>query len=54
MFKFREIREIKPDETRKVVDKKEEGYLKIKPGSKMTYEEAKNFVNSLFVPEESR
>lgn len=45
---FREIREIKKDETRKK-KKEEEGYMQIKPESKMTYDEAKAFVESLFL-----
>lgn len=45
---FREIREIKPDETRKNVKKENEGYKQIKPEGTMTYEEAKKFVESLF------
>lgn len=44
---FREIREIKPDETRKVNTKNEE-YKKIKPETDMPYDEAKKFVESLF------
>ena len=45
---FREIREIKPDETRKVVTKKSEEYKNIKPETKMTVEEAKSFIDDLF------
>ena len=51
MFKFREIKEIKKDfEIRKSVDdEKEEGFKKIKPETDITVEEAKNFIDSLFV-----
>ena len=43
---IREIREIKPDETRKNI-KEEEGYKKIKP-EKITIDEAKSFFDNLF------
>lgn len=48
MFRFREIREIKSDETRKQVQKQEEGYKQIKPETDMTAEEARSFIDSLF------
>lgn len=48
MFRFREIREIKPDETRKQVQEQEEGYKQIKPETDMTVEEARSFIDSLF------
>ena len=47
MFRFREIREIKPDETRKVQTQKE-GFKEIKPETDMTIEEARRFVEELF------
>lgn len=46
MFGFKEIREIKeikPDETRKQVCDQKEGYKKIKPETDITFEEARNF-----------
>ena len=48
MFRFREINEIKADETRKVTTQKEEGYKKIKPETDITVEEARSFIDSLF------
>ena len=48
MFKFREIREIKPNETRKEQTQKKEGFKKIKTETDMTIEEAKRFVEELF------
>lgn len=48
MFRFKEIREIKPDETRKQVRDQEEGYKQIKPETDMTAEEARNFIDELF------
>ena len=48
MFRFREIKEIKYDETRKQVSDQEEGYKQIKPETDMTAEEARNFIDELF------
>jgi hypothetical protein len=48
MFRFREIREIKPDETNKQVNNQEEGFEQIKPETDMTVKEAKNFIDELF------
>lgn len=48
MFRFREIREIKPDETRKQVKDHEEGYKQIKPETDMTVEEAMKIIDELF------
>ena len=48
MFRFREIREIKPYETRKQVKDHEEGYEQIKPETDMTVEEAIKFIDELF------
>ena len=47
MFKIREIREVKPDETKKFQTQKED-FQKIKPETDMTIEEAKCFVDELF------
>lgn len=44
--KNREIREIKPDETKKNINE-EEGYKKIKP-EKITIDGAKSFFDNLF------
>lgn len=52
MFIFREIKEFKPNETRKNVNEEKKGYMKIKPETNMTFEEAKAYVESLFVMEE--
>ena len=48
MFKFKEIKEIKPDETKKVKTQKEEGFLKIKPETGMTKLEALCFWDEMF------
>ena len=47
MFRFREICEIKPDETKKVHTQHEE-YKQIKPETDITVEEARNFWDELF------
>ena len=48
---FREIREIKNPEVKKVVDKKKENYKQIKPETNITKEEAMNFWNEMFATE---
>ena len=48
MFKFKEIKEIKPNETKKVNTQKEEGFLKIKPEAGMTKLEALCFWDEIF------
>ena len=60
MFKFKEIKEVKPDETKKVKTQKEEGltkkvktqkeegFLKIKPEAGMTKLEALCFWDEMF------
>lgn len=40
MFKFKKTKEIKPDETKKVNNQKEEDFLKMKPEAGMTKLEA--------------
>ena len=50
MFRFKEIKEIKADESRKI-KREEKGFMKIKPETNITYEEAKKFVEDLFVAE---
>ena len=46
-MRFREINEIKHDETKKNRNEKEEEFKKIKP-ERMTYDEATSFWNNLF------
>ena len=48
MFKFKEIKEIKPDETKKVKTRKEEGFKQIKPETGMTKLEALCFWDEIF------
>lgn len=48
MFKFREVKEIKPDETKKVKTQKDEGFKQIKPEAGMTKLEALCFWDEMF------
>ena len=48
MFKFKEIKAIKPNETKKVKTQKEEGFLKIKPEAGMTKLEVLCFWDEMF------
>lgn len=50
IMRFREFREVERNiEREKLTKDEEEGYKKIKPETDITFEEAKRFVESLFV-----